>query len=288
MTHSLEHPSHKQREATTHPDVHVQLRSSLEKKRQEPTRTEEPVAEVRAQDTTVPKKYTDQPENLFDLNQDSEEKQADVVTEEMQKPTENDLAELLGTHHKFGHVSFVRLQAMARQGTLPAKLAKCPIPLCASCFYGKATKRATATKTPVSILPQKKITQPGQVVSVDCLTSADPGLIAQMAGGLTNARYLHVCVFVDHYLDLSYVHLLKTQSGEEVLEAKEAFEAYSSSFGIDIRHYHADNGIFNGKAWRQSCSESHQGLSFAGVNAHHQNGRAEEGLGPCRIWLGQC
>ena len=103
----------------------------------------------------------------------------------------------------------------------------------------------------------------------------DPGLIAQMAGGLTNARYLHVCVFVDHYSDLSYVHLLKTQSGEEVLKAKEAFEAYSSSFGIDIRHYHADNGIFNGKAWRQSCSESHQGLSFAGVNAHHQNGRAE-------------
>ena len=276
VTHSLEHPSHKQREATTHPDVHVQLRPSLEKKRQEPTRTEDPIAGVKAQDTTVQKKYTDQPENMFDLNQDSEEKQADVVTEEeMQKPTENDSAELLRYHHKFGHVSFARLQAMARQGTLPAKLAKCPIPLCASCFYGKATKRATATKTPVSILPQKKITQPGQVVSVDCLTSADPGLIAQMAGGLTNARYLHVCVFVDHYSDLSYVHLLKTQSGEEVLEAKEAFEAYSSSFGIDIRHYHADNGIFNGKAWRQSCSESHQGLSFAGVNAHHQNGRAE-------------
>ena len=84
-------------------------------------------------------------------------------------------------------------------------------------------------------------------MSVDCLTSADPGLIAQMAGGLTNARYLHVCVFVDHYSDLSYVHLLKSQSGEEVLEAKEAFEAYSSSFGIDIQHYHADNGIFNGK-----------------------------------------
>ncbi|MGL5500991.1 MAG: hypothetical protein ACRDCK_07565, partial [Plesiomonas shigelloides] len=69
--------------------------------------------------------------------------------------------------------------------------------------------------------------------------------------------------------------MLKKQDSEEVLQAKEAFEAYASSFGIDVRHYHADNGIFNGKEWRRSCSESHQGLSFAGVNAHHQNGRAE-------------
>jgi hypothetical protein len=81
--------------------------------------------------------------------------------------------------------------------------------------------------------------------------------------------------FVNHYSDLSYVHLLKSQSGEEVLEAKEVFEAYASTFGIDIRHYHADNGIFNEKAWRQLCSKSHQGLSFAGVNGHHQNGQAE-------------
>ena len=113
-------------------------------------------------------------------------------------------------------------------------------------------------------------------------------LIAQTAGGLTHKRYLHAIVFVDHYSDLSYLHLLKTQSGEEVLEAKEAFETYASSFGIDVRHYHADNGIFNARAWRTSCSESHQGLSFAGVNAHHQNGELSVGYGPYRIWHGQC
>jgi hypothetical protein len=96
-----------------------------------------------------------------------------------------------------------------------------------------------------------------------------------MRGGLTNARYMHTCVFIDHYSDLSYVHQLKRQSREEVLKAKEAFEAYANTFGIDIRHYHADNRIFNGKAWRQSCSKPHQGLSFVGVNTHHQNGRAE-------------
>jgi hypothetical protein len=50
-----------------------------------------------------------------------------------------------------------------------------------------------------------------------------------MQGGLTNAQYMHTCVFIDHYLDLSYVHLLKSQSGEEVLKAKEAFEAYANT-----------------------------------------------------------
>ena len=220
---------------------------------------------------TVP---TSEPVNMFDLNSNSEE--ADQVTEmNLQPSTENDSAELLRIHHKFGHVPFQRLQAMAKQGTIPARLGKCPVPVCASCFYGKATKRAKGSKTPVSILPLKKITRPGEVVSVDCLTSATPGLIAQTAGGLTHQRYLHAIVFVDHYSDLSYLHLLKTQSGDEVLEAKEAFETYAGSFGIDVRHYHADNGIFNARAWRTSCSESHQGLSFAGVNAHHQNGRAE-------------
>jgi len=45
--------------------------------------------------------------------------------------------------------------------------------------------------------------------------------------------------------------------------------------GIQVTHYHADNGIFRAHAWVNSCQENKQGLSFAGVNAHHQNGRAE-------------
>jgi hypothetical protein len=140
-----------------------------------------------------------------------------------------------------------RLQAMSKQGILPARLGKCPTPLCAACFYGKATKQQTRTKTPESILPNKKITQPGQVISVDCLTLDDAGLVAQMTGNRTHARYKHVIIFVDHYSDLSYVHLLKKQDAEEVIQAKETFETYAGSFEIDVHHYHTDNGIFNAK-----------------------------------------
>ena len=116
---------------------------------------------------------------------------------------------------------------------------------------------------------------PGDCVSVDCLSSATKGLIAQISGTLTKQRYRHACVFVDHKSDLSYTHLLKTQSASELIEAKESFEAYADSFGVIIKHYHADNGIFKSRKWVDSCNAAKQGLTFAGVNGHHQNGRTE-------------
>ena len=45
--------------------------------------------------------------------------------------------------------------------------------------------------------------------------------------------------------------------------------------GHKIQHYHADNGVFASKLWRADCISKHQGLTFAGVGAHHQNGVAE-------------
>jgi hypothetical protein len=44
-------------------------------------------------------------------------------------------------------------------------------------------------------------------------------------------------------------------------------------------HYHADNGVFNAYEWKAACNAKGQGLSFAGVNAHHQNGKAERRIG---------
>ena len=68
------------------------------------------------------------------------------------------------------------------------------------------------------------------------------------------------------------MHLLKTQQVEEVIEAKEVFEAYVDSFEVRIKHYHANNGIFKAKIWR---TQLHLGLTFAGVNSHDHNGHAE-------------
>jgi len=112
-------------------------------------------------------------------------------------------------------------------------------------------------------------------VSVDQLVSTTPGLIAQLRGLPTTKRYNAATVFVDQFSGLSFVHLQKTTSAEETIEGKSKFEAYASSNGVEVQHYHADNGVFADNKFRQAVITSRQTLSFCGVNAHFQNGMAE-------------
>ena len=63
---------------------------------------------------------------------------------------------------------------------------------------------------------------------------------------------------------------------EEILKTKAAFEAYARSLGVRIRHYHADNGRFTDKDFKQAIQDAGQSISYCGVNVHFQNGRAEK------------
>ena len=45
---------------------------------------------------------------------------------------------------------------------------------------------------------------------------------------------------------------------------------------MTISAYHADNGIFKACEWVENSHQSQQGLTFAGVGAHHANGKAEQ------------
>ena len=85
------------------------------------------------------------------------------------------------THHRFQHISFSKLQEIARQGILPRRLAHCKIPSCSACLYGKAMNRAWRSKLGRQ-RQEKKAMKPGEVVSVDQMVSPVPGLIAQMTG----------------------------------------------------------------------------------------------------------
>ncbi|KAI2494626.1 hypothetical protein MHU86_19904 [Fragilaria crotonensis] len=199
-----------------------------------------------------------------------------IILDEEDRQPANDLAELLAIHHQFGHISMRKLQEMAKQGILPRRLSKCRVPTCSACLYAKATKRPWRNK------PRKdgddddaKPTKPGQVVSVDQLVSPTPGLIAQMTGFLTTKRYRYATVYVDQFSRLGFIYLQKTASAEETVEGKRAFEAYSHRHGVKVENYHADNGIFKAYKWVDACKLDGQGMTFAAVNAHHQNGIAE-------------
>ena len=107
---------------------------------------------------------------------------------------------------------------------------------------------------------------------LDQLKLPTPGLIAQMTGFLTKQRYRYATVFVDQYSKLGYVHLQVIDTAAETIKAKKAFELFSKSKGVKIKNYHADSGIFKAKAWVEACCKKEQGLTFAAVNAHYQNG----------------
>jgi len=136
------------------------------------------------------------------------------------------------------------------------RLATCPVPICTACLYGKATKKPWGSKpSGEEREAQHPITRPGECVSVDMMTSPTPGLVAQMSGKPTYKRYKHAAVYVDQATGLGFTWLQKSIDIQDTVEGKQAFERFCQSHGIQIQHYHADNGIFASNTWRLSCQE---------------------------------
>jgi hypothetical protein len=178
-------------------------------------------------------------------------------------------------HTKLGHLSKTRIQQLAKRGAIPKKLAKVAPPICVACIHGKATKKPWRTKASPSKTP-KVAMKPGECVAVDQMESSTAGFVGQLKGAiLTTLRYKYATVFVDLFSDYTYVYLHTKITSEETVKAKKAFESHAESFGLTIKQYHADNGRFQDAAFKTHCELKGQTLTFCGVNAHFQNGRAE-------------
>lgn len=80
---------------------------------------------------------------------------------------------------------------------------------------------------------------------------------------------------VDHASDYIFHFIQTSVEGSQTIDAKHKFEIFAKSCGVNIKHYHADNYIFNHDLFKESCISARQTQSFCGVNAHHQNSMAE-------------
>ncbi len=78
----------------------------------------------------------------------------------------------------------------------------------------------------------------------------------------------NAAVYVDQATRLGFNWLQKSVDVQHTMEGKLAFEQFCQLHGIQVRHYHANNGIFASNTWSLSCQDQSQGLSFAGVGTH--------------------
>jgi hypothetical protein len=167
---------------------------------------------------------------------------------------------------------------MSALGILPRRLSSVHPQKCAGCIFRAMTKSTRRKKASPSQVKTVVVTGQGNGVSVDQLESSTPGFVAQLKGILTNRRYTCATVFVDHYSRLGYVQMQQQLTFDENVEAKHAFEAFSRSQGVTIKHYHADNRKFADNAFLKDVREVRpsQSITYCGVNAHFQNRIAEK------------
>ena len=85
------------------------------------------------------------------------------------------------------------------------------VPICESLMFVKAKKRKYRTKGNNSGFIRKETdNKPWSGVSVDQVQSYQPWLFQQFSGKLTGAHIWSAQVVVDHFSDLTYIHLMRS------------------------------------------------------------------------------
>jgi hypothetical protein len=176
------------------------------------------------------------------INMDMEDLLEDQADDSIELDSPQD--ELMRQNIRLGHLPFFKLRALAEKGFLPRKIIHCRAPECAACMYAKAMKRPWCYSSEDQPIKPRMCSAPGECVSIDQLESDQPGLVAQMKGKVTTARYTCATFFVDQHSQWSYIHFQKSTYGEETVEAKRTFERLANSYRVRIRHYHRNNGCF--------------------------------------------
>ena len=136
------------------------------------------------------------------------------------------------------------------------------------CLYGAMKKSQWSTKSARSRGSIWKASAPGECISVDQVEYSTPGFIDQLKGKPTKHCYCATTIFLDHYSDLTHVNMQRVLLSDETVQAKKLFEAYTRTYRVRIKQYHADNGRFSDNAFLQAFTQENQTISHCEVNAH--------------------
>jgi hypothetical protein len=190
---------------------------------------------------------------------------------------DDDQREFMGLHYRMNHLPLPAMITLAEKGKLNRKFAKLKhrLPVCMSCMFGTAHRKPWRSKGEKGSIRKPTDNAPGKCISMDQMISAQPGLIPQMAGFLTNLRIWGATIFVDHFSDYVFVALMRDLTLDETLLAKASFERHANEGGVTIDSYRADNGRFADSGFQQAIKDCNQKITYCAVGAHHQNGIVE-------------
>jgi hypothetical protein len=203
--------------------------------------------------------------------------------------------EILRWHQRFGHIGFRKLQLLMRMGVLATSQAQRRLhetcsklrefPLCAACQFGKQKQkpspgiRHSRVEDHAGALSEDNL-YPGQKVSVDHFISSSKGRLFSGTGRTSSSSKLTGgAIFVDHASNFVHVEFQSHLTTHETLVAKINFEQICRDHGVIVQQYHSDNGsAFTAKEYSDHLKDFAQITTFAGVGAHHHNGKAERAI----------
>ena len=224
-------------------------------------------------DNSVNTSWTNETGEIIDIPVN----EIDELLASVDNKTSEKQKELLSHHYRLKHLPFSYLKKLATRGIIPKYLENVKAPLCYPCMMGKQHKKPWRGKNKKRLhhIRKEKDNFTGANTSTDQMISPFGGLIPQMKGKLMRAKYYAATIFVDHYSDFTYVHLMQDTTAVATLEAKNAYEHLIGTFGSKVLAYHADNGRFAENAYVTDVKDKGQNITFCGVGSHHQNGIAE-------------
>ena len=135
-------------------------------------------------------------------------------------PSQN---EFLQWQIQLWHLPFPRMEWLAEKGVIPAKFSKMNYPLYPWDIFGKRYRELWRSSKKRVQIRRDDETTPGMYSSTDQLVSAQGGFMPQRTRKLMSARYAGATVFVDHFSDYVYVHLMRKFTAKATLEAKNAW-----------------------------------------------------------------
>ena len=225
--------------------------------------------------------------DVYEAAEQVEQALYSCVTEELNQNLTPSMKQLLRLHFRLGHLAMPSLKWLARHGFLGVtakSLATASEPMCGTCQYAKQTRipsGATVTRVREEKEGGLKANQlePGDGTAIDQFEVVKKGrLFASRGKERPQDRYSGGTIFVDIASGRVRCYYQHSLGSDETVKSKLKYEQEARQYGVFVKAYHSDNGIFTATEFQLELQKQDQCLTLAGVGAHHQNAVAERAI----------